>query len=305
MSAWATDARLDTWLGWAARVVTRADAIRCGLGPAGISYRVRVGRWLRLAPEVYLTCLPATQADYRRAAVLHAGGDAVLSGTAALSMLGFRVPQPVSELVLVSADCHAASWGRIRVRKTHRLPRARPCAGVPRAPVARAVADHAIGLAPLQRVQAVVGYAVQQGLCTVAELATELEVGPRRGSHFFREALLDVGYGAHSPAEALAGRALRQGGVVHLEQNAEVRCGTRRLVADFLDRDRRAILEVDSTQYHFSQADQDATLLRDQRLQAAGYAVMHVKPRQIRADPDGFVRIVVDWLAALDVRSTG
>ena len=58
-----------------------------------------------------------------------------------------------------------------------------------------------------------------------------------------------------------------------------------------------------STAYHFTEAEQDATLTRDQRLQAVGYAVLHVKPRQVRDDPDGFVRIVLAWLAALDARS--
>ncbi|PZS31813.1 MAG: hypothetical protein DLM58_11135 [Pseudonocardiales bacterium] len=61
MSAWASDATLDTWLEWAARIVTRPDAIKCGLGPAAITYRVRAGRWQRLAPEAYLTHPPATR----------------------------------------------------------------------------------------------------------------------------------------------------------------------------------------------------------------------------------------------------
>jgi very-short-patch-repair endonuclease len=62
------------------------------------------------------------------------------------------------------------------------------------------------------------------------------------------------------------------------------------------------VLEIDSTEYHLTPADHDRTLARDQVLQAAGYAVLHVKPSQLR-DAAVFVQLVRDWLAALARRS--
>jgi very-short-patch-repair endonuclease len=173
---------------------------------------------------------------------------------------------------------------------------------VPLAPVARTVADHVLELRRLDRVQAVVAEAVQRRLCTVADLALELEAGPRRGSRLFREALQDVGYGAHSVPEATAGRLLRRAGMMGYHQNAEICVGGQRFVADFLLDDLLAVLEVDSTEFHLSPEDHDATLLRDQTLQASGYSVLHVKPSQLR-DPIRFVAIVRGWLSSLAQRS--
>jgi len=151
--------------------------------------------------------------------------------------------------------------------------------------------------------QAVVAEAVQRQLCTPADLATELESGPRRGSRLFREALRDVAYGAHSVPEAKAGRLLRSAGLTGFEQNAQIVVRGRRFVADFLWRELRAALEIDSTEYHLSPRDHEATLERDQMLRTGGYAVLHVKPSQLR-HPAAFVGIVGDWLASLSRRAS-
>ena len=84
-----------------------------------------------------------------------------------------------------------------------------------------------------------------------------------------------------------------------MQQNAGVRAGHRRLTVDFLDQERRAVLEIDSLAHHYSVADQDYTLDRDHQLQMAGYRVLHVTPRQL-GDADRFVRLVSEWLYALD-----
>jgi very-short-patch-repair endonuclease len=285
------------------RVVRRAAALRF-LGRDAIDYRCRSGRCLRLAPSVYLTAPPARPWDRMQAAFLHAGPASVISGSAALFACDFRaVPAMATVMALVPLCAGAANWRTIRVRRTARLPEARWRMGVPLAPVARAVADYVLELRHVERVQAVVAEAIQRQLCTVAELTTELESGPRRGSRLFREALGDVGYGARSVPEARAGRLLRRTGLTGFEQNVEILVRGRRFVADFLWRDLRAVLEIDSTEYHLSPRDHEATLERDQLMQAGGYAVLHVKPSQLR-DPVTFVGIVRDWLASLSRRAS-
>ena len=285
------------------RLVTRAEALR-DAGPATIRYRCRSGRWVRLALSVYLTTPPVTWSDRLHSASLHAGPGSAISGAAALVEYEFRaVGRPAAVLVLVAPDVAVRSQPSIRIRRTTRPPRAQVHRGLPLAPVARAVADHVVSIGRLDRVQAVVAEAVQRKLCVVADLAVELEAGPRRGSRLFREALRDVGYGARSVPEARAGRLLRAAGVTGFVQNAELRVGNRRFVADFLWDELRAVLEIDSTEHHLSPEDHAATLERDQVLQAAGYVVLHVKPSQLR-DPDSFVALIVAWLAAVDDRSS-
>lgn len=283
------------------RLVTRAEALR-DVGPATIRYRCRSGRWVRMAPSVYLTTPPVTWLDRLHAATVHTGPGCALSGAAALVEYGFRaVHRPTAVLVLVAPDVAARRQPGIHVRRTTRPPRVRQHRGLPLAPVARAVADHVVGLHRLDRVQAVVADAVQRKWCTVADLAIELEAGPRRGSRLFREALRDVGYGARSVPEARAGRLLRQASLAGFEQNAGISADGRRFVADFLWLELRAVLEIDSTEYHLTPEDHDATLARDQQLQVAGYVVLHVKPSQLE-DADAFVALIRAWLAAAVAR---
>jgi very-short-patch-repair endonuclease len=279
-------------------VLTYQEALATGLTARAVHQRACSGRWTRVAPAVYVAESSPTTLDRARAAALHGGSDAVVTGQAALAIYGFRVPVPHEELVLVPRSCCARNWGRIRLRRTYRLPGAVWVTDAPLAPVARALADYAVTLRRLPDVQSLVGFAIQQRRCDIAELATELEAGPRRGSRHLREALRDAGYGAHSAPEATAGRLLRAAGI-HMGQNVEVALGARRFVADFLDTERRAILEVDSVAHHYSVADQDATLARDQALQAAGYRVLHVKPRQL-VNANAFVRLVGSWLSSCD-----
>ena len=66
-------------------------------------------------------------------------------------------------------------------------------------------------------------------------------------------------------------------------------------MADFLWEDVGAILEIDSREYHFTERDWQQTLRRDQILQGAGYAVLHVTPAQLR-DEAQFIAMVRAWL---------
>ncbi|MCL2781931.1 MAG: DUF559 domain-containing protein [Actinomycetia bacterium] len=250
---------------------------------------------------MYLTKPPPIRLDHLAAAALHGGPRAVVSGAAALADYGLPVRPPSQELVLVPLGCGARSGGRIVVRPTARLPEPELRPGPPLAPPARAIADHVLTARDLGAVQMVLGAAIQDDLCTVAELTAELAAGPRRGSRLFREALQDINHNAHSAQEARAGRLLRTAGVSGFEQNVKVPFGTRWFVADFLWRAERAILEIDSRQYHFRPEDQASTRRRDQLLQTDGWAVLHVAPSELRGAEGGraFVTLVQRWLAAL------
>ena len=90
---------------------------------------------------------------------------------------------------------------------------------------------------------------------------------------------------------------MRSAGIVDFEQNARIDLPDgRRFYADFLWRDRLAILEIDSIEHHFAPADLDATMARHMTLETLGYSVIHRSPLSIMRNPQGFVRGVRDWL---------
>jgi very-short-patch-repair endonuclease len=69
-------------------------------------------------------------------------------------------------------------------------------------------------------------------------------------------------------------------------------------VADFLWRELRAILEIDSVEHHFDLADWEATMDRHLVLETLGFSVTHRPPTAIRDRPRRFVRDISAWLTA-------
>ena len=150
--------------------------------------------------------------------------------------------------------------------------------------------------------------AVRLGLCTVDELAVELRHGPQRGSRFLREAIDEVGAGAWSAPEARAARLMKDADLPTFEQNVPIPLGAgSHYIADFLWRELRAILEIDSDAHHALAGDADATSDRHLRLETMGFSVVHRTPRYVIRHPEAFVHGVAEWLraraAALDLAS--
>ena len=282
------------------RVLTRAAALGRGMTPQMIDYRTATGRWRRVLPRTYLTVDTFTWSDRLAAAIAFAGAGALLSGAAVLSVAGLRsVARPAQLLVLVPRTNRVRSTRWVRIRRAHRVPPAALGPGPPRAPVARAVADHALTLRRIDDVRTVVAEAVRRRLSTVDEIAVELEAGPHKGSALLRQAVDDVGAGAWSAPEARAARLLRRAGVPPFEQNVRIELpGGGYLVADFLWRELRAILEIDSVENHFDPADWEATMDRHLVLETLGYSVAHRRPSAIRNYPQRFIRDIAAWLAS-------
>lgn len=281
------------------RVLSRAHATRIGIPPHVIQRRLSAGRWRRVLPRTYLTVETFTWADRLAAASAFAGPRAVLSGAAVLHDGSLRsVRRPGRVLILVPPERRLRSTGWVQIRPTRRLPDAELVPGPPRVPIARAVADHALTLHRIDDVRAVVAEAVRRRLSTVDEIAAELDAGPRNGSRLLRQALAEVAGGAWSAPEARAARLLRRAGVPPFEQNARIDLpGGGHYVADFLWRELRAILEIDSVEHHFDLADWEATMDRHLVLETIGYSVAHRPPSAVQTYPDRFVRDVAAWLA--------
>jgi very-short-patch-repair endonuclease len=284
------------------RLLTREHARALGMPDTMIRSRRRTGRWQAITRDVFLTLPPATRMDRIAAAALMGGRYGVVSGAAAVRVWGLRPRREGAHvLALVPRDFGRRDSSWIRYRRTTRLPRASIVHGIRVAPVARAVADHALEVARLDDVRAIVAEAVQRGLATPRDLEAEYAAGPRNDSKRLRIAVEDLTAGARSAPEGRAARSLRKAKLDGFVQNAEIRVGTRSFVADFLWEEVGAILEIDSREYHFTERDWQQTLRRDQILQSAGYAVLHVTPAQLHDEAE-FIAIVRAWLDSLAVR---
>jgi len=292
------------------RVVSRTYALSHGWTRNEIEHRLSTGRWRRVLPRTYLTADQLTWTDRCDAALVYAGHRAVLSGAAALATLPQRerlrcIRQPSTVLVLVPHTSTASSRNWVRVRRTHRMPSRAPLPGPARADLARAVADHALDLHNLDDVRTLIAQAVRAGHCTTSELGIQLLEGPRRGSAHLRRALADVGAGAWSAPEARTAALLRRAGLGGFVQNAEIRLPVGRIVrADFLWPELRAVLEIDSAEFHLDPADWRRTMARHRALEAAGYSVVHVPPSLVRDEPERFTGEIRTWLTTRRREST-
>lgn len=290
------------------RVLTASAAPRLGYTEARVRTELRRGRWRRLASGVLLTRPEEpSRDDWIMTGIALGGPRAALSGWDALRLRGIGSLSPPGPHVLVLID-----RGRNRdVGGVHLRPSLRPMTctrlslfdeRLPRVRVAapaRAVADTAPLYDRLPPVRALVTSAVQRGLCTPAELAAELAAAQRNGSALLRRALSDVGDGGASIAEAEAADLLRAAGLAPFELNAPIFDSRGRLLyrVDFLWPALKAIVEIDSREFHFGEAQWKATMHRHNVLTAMGYAVTHYAPSVIRSRKRARAGDVAAWLA--------
>jgi hypothetical protein len=298
------DERALAWLLALQRgVVSREQAVADGMTLAAIRHRIRPGGpWQRLLPGIYLTATGTpTRAQSQIAALLFAGADSLMTGLQALGNYAVRgVPASRHVDVLVPVTRKRASCDYVVVHRTRRMPESWGCQGAIRlAPVERAVADAARGLSNLSEVRAVVAGAVQQRKCTIGRLAAELAQGPTRGSAQLRTVLAEVIAGVRSPAEADFRDLIRRSGLPVPLFNADLFIGGQFLARpDAWWPGAGVVAEVDSREWHLSPEDWQQTMLRHDRLVAAGIKPLHFTPKQIRDEPREVVRLIAAALQA-------
>ena len=106
-------------------VISREQALSCGMGRPALNYRGRAGgRWPTLLPGVYLTHTGTATDDQRDiAALLYAGPRGVLTGPAALRRHDIAIKSADAVDVLVPQDVQRVGAGFVRLHRTVRLPR--------------------------------------------------------------------------------------------------------------------------------------------------------------------------------------
>lgn len=291
LAPWLADARLP-------RVLGLAEALERGMSRQAIDRRLATGAWRRLLPRTFLTADTCSERDRVNAALVFAGRGAALSGAGALWAARVRrIALPAETLVLVPADNFVSSRAGVRIRRSTRPLTYDLGPGPRRVELGRAAVDLAVTLRSLTEVRALIARVVQDGHCTLDELAQALESGPRRGSRFARQALAEVGRGAASAPEAQAATILVDAGITGWTQNARLVLpdGSVRVV-DFYWPHLRACLEIDSVEWHFDVRAWSGTWDRHLDLSKFGYSVVHRPPSAMR-DPGAFVRDIRAWLA--------
>jgi very-short-patch-repair endonuclease len=107
-------------------LITRRQAEAVGLTSAAIRYALRPGgSWQRVLRGVYATFTgPLADVHRWRAAVLHAGPTAVITGATACAMVGLRyAPEATQDVdVLVPSGRRCSSLSFVQVHRTGRLP---------------------------------------------------------------------------------------------------------------------------------------------------------------------------------------
>ena len=215
-------------------VATRAALVGLGIAESVVARRCGAdGRWRRLLPGVVLlrTGEPS-QRQQLRAALLHAGEPAVITGVTAARLHGVvRVPADDRVHVLIPASRQVGSREFVVVRRTIRMPKHVMRAGVPLAPLARCLVDAAARLSSLDEVRAMFADAVQRRLCTVAALAAELGERRRPGTALARAVLVELLDGVRSAAEAWARALVRRTDLPAPEWNVAVHRPDGQLIA--------------------------------------------------------------------------
>ena len=289
-------------------VITARALVALGVPESTVYRRCRDGGpWQRLAPGIVLlsTGHPTTE-QLVRAALLHSGSAAVLTGLQACRRHGVRRGpstdgQPLH--VLVPHGRQVRSVARIQVERSRRMPSPLVRLDVPLAPVPRAVIDAARRLHSARDITELLADPLQQGLCTVAHLVTELSECGRRGSATPRRVLADVSAGVRSAAERDARKLWSRTGLPEPWWNAEVRDGHgRRLgIADGWFDDVALAWEINSFMWHLNPLDYAREQERTARFIAAGVPVLPTQPTRLRTDE----RRVMDELNSAFIHAAG
>ena len=267
---------------------------------------MRRGNWNHFARGAVLTRPEQPRrSDWADAAIAIAGPHAALSGwdAARVRNLGSVLP-PSDQVLVLSRTADNRRLGPVRIRRTSRPYRiwvtpadAHPYPLTPVVHVARAVTDAALQYQDLGSVRALVTASVQRRRCRVSDLLAEWPGVPRNNSRLLRLALADLADGARSAAEAVCSRRLNRSGIPPYQLNVALRDDQGLMILDVYWPELRAALEVDSREYHFSEADWKSTMARHNRLTALGIAVTHYPPSEVMGRSTGWVDQVATWLA--------
>lgn len=187
--------------------------------------------------------------------------------------------------------------GRSSVATVHRThlpePHVRRVEGIPVTSPARTIFDLA-GILHPARTERALDNALARRLTTMADVhrvAGLLAV--RAGSALMRRLLADRDASYVPPESNLESRfewVLRAAGVRVPRRQRDVGGGEWVARADYLDPDRKVVVEIDSDLHHSTLLDEQSDSRRDEALGAAGYRVVRVREHDLWHRPEEVLR---------------
>ncbi|MBV9412307.1 MAG: DUF559 domain-containing protein [Acidimicrobiia bacterium] len=288
-------------------VFTRAQALEHGISADEIDHRVRTGRLILKEDAVYgIPGAPGGWYQDEMALVLASGPDAAASHRATLYLgrvPGFWTPTP--EVTTPRPRRHRTSAGivhRSRYLPEHHLT---VISGIRTTCLARALFDVAGVLRSPEQVERALDNCIAERKVTtrqVGDIVGELGKRGRKGTRLMRELLLARGEGyvaTASELEAQFAKLCKQYGLpdpVRQQNTGDSEQWIARV--DFAyPPPLRIIIELDGRRHWLAMLDHEADLLRDAKLTAAGWRVIHFTWKQITQEPEFVVAILRQLLA--------
>jgi very-short-patch-repair endonuclease len=225
--------------------------------------------------------------------VLHAGGEATISGLTAAELCGLRGwhRDEVTILVPHGADLRQAV-DNVRFEQTRRAlaPLRKTSSALPVCQVEPAVLLFGASQPSSRTAEGVVAAVVQQQLSTSDRLLSWLDrLGHLRHARQVRRALHDIAGGAQSVAEIDVARMCRSNGLALPQRQTRRRDAAGRLRftdCEWLLPDSRVlVLEVDGS-FHMQTAHWEDDLARQRGLTAEGRSIVRCTSRELRDEPE-------------------
>ena len=275
-------------------VITRAQAIGCGLTDTGISRRVRSGRWRRCGPGVYFVDdRPFTTAARIRAAVWSYGANAVASGLAAAWWHDLTTRTPECVEVTVPRSSHGRPHPATRPRRRDLSPRdVVERNGLWVTSLALTVVEATARRGGGARVM---DTALQRRIELPFLWRAHLRNTGRYGSPAARRMLQAADSGARSQAERLLVKLLHDAGITGWIANYPV-AGYK---ADVAFPDVQVVVEVDGWAFHSAPEDFEADRVRQNRIVLSGWTVLRFTWLDLVETPE---RVIAEIRRAISAR---
>ncbi|MFL0181664.1 MULTISPECIES: type IV toxin-antitoxin system AbiEi family antitoxin domain-containing protein [unclassified Mycobacterium] len=285
---------MDNYLRRHDGVITRSQALECGLSSSAIGRRLQSGRWRRCGPGVYFADdRPFTTAARIRAAVWSYGIDAVASGLAAAWWHQLATAAPNLVEVTVPRDSHGRAHRGTRLRRRDLFPE----------DVVERRGLLVTGLA-LTTVEAaarrgggpkVMDTALQRHTELPHLWRAQLRNAGRQGSPAARRMLQAAESGARSQAERMLVQLLRDAGITGWVAN--YRLGGYKIDVAFPE--IAVAIEVDGWAYHSGPDEFEGDRVRQNQIVLRGWTVLRFTWLDLVTAPD---RVITEIRWAISAR---
>jgi very-short-patch-repair endonuclease len=281
-------------------LVTRAQALECGLSRSAIQHRRERGRWELVARGVYRIS-GALESPRQRAlvAVLASGPDAVLSHASAAALHGFPGFDIEPLTVSLGRDGRRSLRG-VRQEQSLALPDHHKSVvdGIACTTVARTLFD-LCGDIHARRAERAMDTALARRWVTMPKLwrvLIDLAEHGRAGTVLMRTLLEERREDFVPPESELEARFVelaRRYGLPEPERQVDLGDDTGWIGrVDFLFRGARIVVEVDGAEFHDGLVDQQSDAARDRRLTGAGWHVLRFRWDDIVNRPESVAQSI-------------